>query len=118
MLLVEAYYRCKPGMRTRLLEIVKANVEGTRKEPGNISYTHYPDPDDDCGMFVFEKWENEAAFRPHADTEHHRTFCTLRAPLLEPNSYQITFYNAEVNENMTAKARAFAKTNINPDLSK
>jgi len=57
MLIIECTCRCKPGTRDQFLEIVKPNVEGSRKEKGNISYTPYPSPDNDVDMFVFEKWE-------------------------------------------------------------
>ena len=113
MLLVEAYYTCKPGTRDQLLEIVKPNVEGSRKEPGNISYTHYPSPENDQDMFVFEKWESVELFMSHSETEHHKTFCTLRRPLLEPNSDHITMYDSEENVELTQYAREFARTSIN-----
>ena len=116
MIIVEASYRVKPGMRDKLLELCKANMEGSRKEPGNIAYTHYPSPDNDQDVFVFEKWESEEAFSTHSSTKHHQEFCKLRAPMLEPNTYQITFYNSEINQKMTDAARAFAKTNINPTM--
>ena len=114
MLLVECTYRCKPGLRPRLLEIVKPNIEGSRKEPGNISYTHYPDLYDEDAMFVFEKWETREAFELHGKTEHHRTFTALRRPLLVPDSFQITIYEGEVFDDLTRAARAFAQQNINP----
>jgi len=52
MLIIECTCRCKPGTRDQFLEIVKPNVEGSRKEKGNISYTPYPSPDNDVDMFV------------------------------------------------------------------
>jgi autoinducer 2-degrading protein len=113
MLIVEATYRCKPGTRDRLLEILKANVEGTRREKGNISYAHYPSPENEVYMFVFEKWENPEVFAGHSRTPHHQAFCAARRPLLEPDSYHITFWNSEVNEELTSSALAFVKANIN-----
>ena len=113
MLIVEATFRCKPGTRDRLLEIVKPNVEDTRREKRNISYTHYPSPENDVDMFVFEKWESPELFAGHSSTPHHQTFCAVRRPLLDPDSYQITFWNGEVNERLTASSRAFVKAHIN-----
>lgn len=113
MLIVEAYYRCKPGSRDQLMELLKPNVEATRKEPGNLSYAHYPSPDNDVDVFVFEKWENVELFNHHSKTEHHQTFCSARRPLLEPGSYHITIYNAEENVERTAKSREFVKLSIN-----
>ena len=113
MLIVEAYYTCKPGMRDKLLEIVKPNIDGTRREPGNISYAHYPSPDNDVDMFVFEKWESLELFNNHSKTEHHKTFCAARRPLLEAGSYFITIYNAEVTEERTQQSREFVRRAIN-----
>lgn len=113
MLIVEAAYRCKPGKRDQLLAILKANVEGTRKEKGNISYAHYPSLENNVDMFVFEKWENPEVFAGHSRTPHHRAFCAARRPLLEPDSYHIIFWNSEVNEELTASAREFVKAHIN-----
>lgn len=112
MLIVEAYYRVKPGKRDELIKIAQINIDATRKEVGNITYNHYPSSEDTQGMFVFEIWENEEVFNYHPKTEHHKQFCMDRRPLIEPNSYKITMYNAEVNEERTNSARAFATKNI------
>lgn len=112
MLMVEAYYRVKPGMRDKLMEVCKPNVDGTRKEKGCISYTHYPSPEDEQGMFVFEKWESLELFNEHAKQEHHKNFCVARRPLLEPGSYHITIYNAEENVERTRQSREFVKQAI------
>ncbi len=112
MLIIECTCRCKPGTRDQFLEIVKPNVEGSRKEKGNISYTPYPSPDNDVDMFVFEKWENPEVFINHSSAPHHQAFSAARRPLLEPDSFHITIWNSEVNEDLTELARAFVKTNI------
>jgi|GEM_PF-159985 len=113
MLIVEAYYRVKPGLRDQLIEIAKLNVDATRLEEGNISYEHYPSSEDPDSMFVFEKWESVELFNHHSKTEHHKAFCVSRRPLLEPNSYHITIYNAEENVERTKQSREFVKNAIN-----
>ena len=113
MLIVIASYTCKPGKRPELLEIMKDNIINTRKEPGNISYDHFPSPWNDCDMHVTERWESVEAFLPHGDTEHHKRFSALRRPLLEPNSYHITLYDSEENVELTELTRKFAREHIN-----
>lgn len=113
MLIVEAYYTCKPGSRSKVLELVKPNCEGTRREPGNISYEHYPSPENDNDVFVFEKWESVELFNEHAKTEHHKTFCAARRAHLEPGSYHITIYHAQENVERTRQSREFVKSAIN-----
>jgi hypothetical protein len=52
-------------------------------------------------------------FNNHSKTEHHKTFCTARRPLLEAESYHITIYNAEENVERTKQSREFVKRAIN-----
>ena len=113
MIIVEVYYRAKPGMREKILELAKPNVEGSRKEKGNLSYTHYPSPENDQDVFVFEKWESFADLDAHGKTEHHRTFSAARAPLLESNSFKITIWDSELNEAQTKSSQEFANRAIN-----
>lgn len=113
MLIVECYYTCKPGTRAQVLEYCKENIEGTRKEEGNISYMHYPDPNDENSVFVFEKWENAELFNKHDKTKHHKKFSALRRPLLEPNSFKIWIYDAEICEPVLNRVREFVKGHIN-----
>lgn len=113
MLIVEAYYICKPGTRPQLLEYVKDNIAGTRQEPGNISYQHYPDPENEDAMFVFEKWESAELFNQHDKTEHHKKFCALRRPLLMPGSYKIWIYDAEICAPVHNRVQEFVKAHIN-----
>jgi quinol monooxygenase YgiN len=113
MLIVTAYYLCKEDKRDEVLEYCQENIRETRKEPGNISYMHYPDPENDNGVFVLEKWENETLFDKHDKTEHHRKFSALRRPLLQPNSYEITIYNAEPNDRENDRVHEFVKNHIN-----
>ena len=113
MLIVVASYTCKPGKRAELMEIMKDNIINTRKEPGNISYDHFASPWNENDMHVLERWESAEAFMPHSSTEHHKRFCELRRPLLEPDTYRITFYDAEENRELTELSRQFAKEHIN-----
>lgn len=113
MIIVEVYYRAKPGKRDEIIQLAKPNVEGSRKEKGNISYTHYASIENDQDMFVFERWENADALRAHGASEHHKAFSAARRPLLEEGSFKITVYNAEEDLAIKAENEAFVKKNIN-----
>lgn len=113
MIIVEVYYRAKPGMRDKIIELAKPNVDGSRKEKGNISYTHYASIENDQDMFVFERWENPDALRAHSKTEHHMAFSAARRPLLEEGSFKMTVYDATENVEITQESAAFVKKAIN-----
>ena len=53
-IVVSVKYVLKPGKRSELLSFVMDNVVNTRKERGNIAYSHYPSLEDEQEMFVFE----------------------------------------------------------------
>jgi len=88
-IILEVNYRVKPGMREELLKIVKDNVDNTRKEAGNIKYTHYASIENEQDMFVFEMWESVAHVEAHIHTEHYLEFANKRKPMLEKYDYKI-----------------------------
>lgn len=93
-IIVSVKYRLKPGKRDELLSFVKDNVMNTRKEPGNLAYTHYPSPDDDQEMFVFEMWERIEDLDKHINMPHYIAFSERRMPILE--SYESHAYEADL----------------------
>ncbi|MDJ0105184.1 MULTISPECIES: putative quinol monooxygenase [Rhodococcus] len=96
MIICEVYYSVKPGLRNELLEIVEANVRETRKEEGNISYTHYPSVEDDTGMFVFEVWRRAQDVEAHIRAEHYLAFSQKRKPMLQEGTYKFRTYEAAI----------------------
>ncbi|HQQ70338.1 MAG TPA: putative quinol monooxygenase [Alicycliphilus sp.] len=87
-------YRLKPGKREELLSFVMDNVINTRKEPGNIAYSHYASLDDEQEMFVFEMWERLEDVDKHIETPHYVEFSKKRQPMLE--SYDSRSYDASL----------------------
>lgn len=81
--IVAVKYRLKPGKREELLTFVADNVLNTRKEPGNLEYTHYPSLEDEQEMFVFEKWEDVKNLDAHIRMPHYVAFANRRMPMLE-----------------------------------
>jgi len=87
-------YRLKPGKREELLSFVMDNVINTRKEPGNIAYSHYASLEDEQEMFVFEMWERLEDVDKHIETSHYIEFSKKRQPMLE--SYDSRSYDASL----------------------
>ncbi len=87
-------YRMKPGTRDQLMEIAKINMEKTRQEKGNLSYTHYPSMENDTDMFVFELWETIEDVNAHCQAPHYLEFARKRLPMME--SYEFKTYEANL----------------------
>ena len=64
-IIVAVKYRLKPAKRRELLSFAANNVAATRREPGNLAYSHYPSLDDAQEMFVFELWQDRENGRSH-----------------------------------------------------
>jgi quinol monooxygenase YgiN len=88
-IIVAVKYRLQPGKRDELLTFVSENVVNTRRELGNLAYTHYPSLEDDQEMFVFEMWEDLKNLDDHIRMPHYVSFSERRMPILESWEAQI-----------------------------
>ena len=91
-IVVSVKYVLRPGKRDELLSFVMDNVENTRKEKGNLAYSHYPSLENADEMFVFEMWETLKDLENHINMPHYVAFDDRRRPLLD--SYQAQVYEA------------------------
>jgi quinol monooxygenase YgiN len=64
-LVLAGRYKIKPEKRERFLELAKAGLEPTRKEPGNISYNFYEDPNVPNSFIYFEEWQSREELDRH-----------------------------------------------------
>lgn len=90
-IVIAVKYRLKPGKRDELFSFVMDNVLNTRKEQGNLAYSHYPSLEDEQEMFVFEMWEKLEDVDRHIDAPHYVEFSKKRQPMLE--SYESRSYD-------------------------
>ena len=83
MIHVLAIITAKPGMRSRILEAYKSNVDAVRAEVGCIAYEaviDVADPSAELAKFgedtfvVVEKWESMTALRAHAVAPHMKAY--------------------------------------------
>ena len=93
-IVIAVKYRLKPGKRQELLNFVMDNVIGTRQEPGNLAYAHYPSIENEQDMFVFEMWEKLEDVDRHIEAPHYVAFSKKRQPMLE--SYESRSYDGEL----------------------
>ena len=103
-IVVSVKYVLKPGKRDELLSFVMDNVINTRKEEGNLAYSHYPSLENDQEMFVFEMWETLKALEDHINMPHYVEFDNRRKPLLE--SYEAQVYEATLHRSTNKAPRA------------
>ena len=64
-LVLSVRFPIKPDQRERFLELSRAAVASTRKEPGCISYTFYEDGMVPNAFIFFEEWRSEEALVSH-----------------------------------------------------
>jgi quinol monooxygenase YgiN len=83
MIHVLAIITAKPGMRDKILEAYRANVEAVRAEAGCIAYEAVVDVNDAAAGFatfgpdafvVVEKWASRQALQAHAVAPHMKAY--------------------------------------------
>lgn len=70
MIYLIATLKIKPGSLPAILEGVAPCIEGTRKEPGNISYDLHQSVTDENTLVFVERWEDRASLEAHFETPH------------------------------------------------
>jgi quinol monooxygenase YgiN len=85
MVHVLAMITAKPGMRERILEAYRANVEAVRAEAGCLAYEAVVDATEaapgfarfgDDSFVVVERWESMAALQAHAVAPHMKAYAS------------------------------------------
>jgi len=92
-IIIAVKYKLNPGKRDELLSFVADNVRNTKKEVGNLEYSHYPSLEHEDEMFVYEMWENLESVRRHINASHYVEFSKKRRPILA--SYESRIYEAQ-----------------------
>jgi quinol monooxygenase YgiN len=64
----------KDGELDAVLAALRPLVEASRREPGCLMYQPHRDPDNPNVLFLYEQYEDEAAYQAHAEFEHFETF--------------------------------------------
>lgn len=74
MLVIYATFPIDPDRRDEALELVEELAEHSREEDGVVDYRVTTDAEDPNVFRFFERYEDEAAFGAHAETNHFETF--------------------------------------------
>lgn len=71
-----------PEQRSAFLAAFRVNIEGSRKEPGNLRFDLLADPENPNLFIVYEIFESEAALQAHRETDHFRHTIALINPMM------------------------------------
>ncbi|WP_339102816.1 putative quinol monooxygenase [Haloterrigena salinisoli] len=74
MLVIHATFPIDPDRRDEALELVEELAEDSREEDGVVDYRVATDVGDPNVFRFFERYEDEAAFGSHAETDHFEAF--------------------------------------------
>ena len=74
MLVIAGTIRIDPAKRDAAAAAALEMMRETHKEPGNLAYAFSPDFGDAGLVYVFEKWESQAALELHFKTPHMAAF--------------------------------------------
>ena len=81
---VTAKWTAKGGEEERVLQAIRSLIEPSRGEPGCLFYQACRDPENPRVFFLFELYEDEAAYKAHGESEHFQRYGFGDAiPLLE-----------------------------------
>jgi quinol monooxygenase YgiN len=67
---VAAHWRAKDGAQDRVAEIIEELTPLSRAEPGNRYYQAQRSVEDPRHFFLYEIYEDEAAYQAHMETAH------------------------------------------------
>lgn len=74
MIVLHASFPIDPEKREEALELIDGLVEASNREDGMVDYRAAADVQDENTIRFFERYEDEAAFRHHTQTDHFQAF--------------------------------------------
>jgi quinol monooxygenase YgiN len=86
---VVAIFVAKPGKEEELRQVLEANVEPTRKEPGALQYDLHRDIQEPRRFIFVERWESEAALAKHGESAHIQAFRAKSPELCEHGEVRV-----------------------------
>jgi quinol monooxygenase YgiN len=67
---VSAKWTAKEGKEGRLREVIEEMTPVSREEPGNLYYQAHTSPENPRLFWLYEQYEDEAAYQAHMDSPH------------------------------------------------
>jgi quinol monooxygenase YgiN len=86
-----AEFTVKPGSEARVAEMMRELTEQVRREPGNQLFLPYTRENNPREYFVFEVYEDDAAFQEHISADYGATFNGELAGHIEEDGSVLTW---------------------------
>ena len=86
-----AEFTVKPGSEGRVAEMMRQLTNEVRQEPGNQLFLPYTREANPREYFVFEVYEDDAAFQEHISAEYGARFNGELADLIEEDGSVLTW---------------------------
>jgi quinol monooxygenase YgiN len=86
-----AEFTATPGNEDEVARLVREYADLVREEPGNLFFTAHRKRDDAASFFVYEEYQDSAAFRAHAAAPYGATFNAALVPLIVGDGSDLTF---------------------------
>ena len=86
-----AEFAVKPGSEARVAEMMRELTAHVRQEPGNVVFDPYVEEARPNRYFVFEVYEDQAAFEAHISADYGARFNAELADLIEGDASELTW---------------------------
>ncbi|MEW9871325.1 putative quinol monooxygenase [Arthrobacter sp. HS15c] len=86
-----AEFTVKPGSEDRVAEMMRQLTDEVRREPGNQLFLPYTREANPREYFVFEVYEDDAAFQEHISADYGARFNGELADLIEEDGSILTW---------------------------
>ena len=85
MIILNVTYKCKPGMREKFVEAIKAEGidAASRAEAGNFKYDYYMSVDNSDELLLVEKWQDTEVLAVHGKQAHFARLGQIKAEFVE-----------------------------------
>lgn len=85
MLVINVFYKCKPGKREDFLEMVEREGvrTGSLAEEGNLAYRYYRSVLNEDELFLYEEWKDVEAHGVHRTMPHYQRLQECQGEFLE-----------------------------------
>lgn len=91
MIVLHAEFPIVPEKREEALAMIEDLAEQSRSEDGTIDYRAATDVEDSNVVRFFERYEDEAAFEAHGQTDHFQDFEATLPDLLDGEPEVVRF---------------------------
>jgi quinol monooxygenase YgiN len=86
-----AEFAVKPGNEPRVAEMMRELAAHVRREPGNVVFDPYVEEAHPNRYFVFEVYEDQAAFDAHISADYGARFNAELTDLIEGDASELTW---------------------------